>query len=133
MAPLWRRHAILALLAASSEAAIGFWLRKIPSLSAATSNGIGIWIAVLGALLVARVACSWRRDLVRESAALGSGTDFHRALWIASEAPPARADNSWLAREGREWIESGTRAAAEMRTAIVTLAVLLPALVWLAP
>lgn len=131
--PLWRRQAALALAAALAEAGIGAWLREIPGLAEASSDRICSWIAILGLGLAFRVVLSWRRDLVREKAAAKAGAEFHRRLWKACENPPVLADNSWLSREGRHWIENGTRAAAEMRTAVATMAVLIPLLVWLAP
>ncbi len=131
--PLWRRQAALALAAALAEAGIGAWLREIPGLATATTDKIWSWIAALGLGLGLRVVLSWRRELVREQAAAKAGAEFHRRLWSASEHPPAHPDNSWLSREGRHWIENGTRAAAEMRTAVATMAVLVPLLVWLAP
>jgi len=133
IASSWRRHACLALAAAMAEAGIGFWLRRIAALPGSTDDGIRLWMGVLAALLAARVALSWRRDAWRERNALDAGKRFHDRLWKASEAAPASLDNSWLGREGRDWIEAGTRAAAEMRTAVATMAILLPALLWLAP
>lgn len=133
VAPLWRRQAALALAAALAEAGIGAWLREIPGLATASPDKIWSWIGILGLGLGLRVALSWRRELVREDAAAMAGAEFHRRLWTASEHPPARADNAWLSREGRHWIENGTRAAAEMRTAVATMAILVPLLVWLAP
>lgn len=133
IAPSWRRHAVLAVLAALAEAWIGAWLRGVPGLADAGPGRIAAWIAFLGCGLAARVVLSWRRDAAREKAAQESGTFFHGRLWNASIVPPVGPDNSWLAREGREWMENGTRAAAELRTALVTMAVLLPMLVWLAP
>jgi ABC-type multidrug transport system fused ATPase/permease subunit len=129
----WRRHALWALVAALAEAGIGFWMRRIATLPDATLDGIRLWMAGLAALLAARVVFSWRRDAWRERCSLDAGKRFHDRLWTASEKAPAGLDNSWLGREGREWIESGTRAAAEMRTAVATMAILLPALLWLAP
>ncbi len=130
---LWRFQALFALCAAGAEAGIGFWLRQIPTLSERTAHEARLWMAGLGFLLAARVVFSWRRDLWREKAALRSGTEFHHGLWTQASTPPLCEDPSWLAREGREGIEAGTRAAAEMRTAVVTLLVLLPVLIWLAP
>ena len=131
--PSWRRQAALALAAALAEAGLGAWLREIPGLAEAPPDRICSWIGILGLGLACRVVLSWRRDLVREKAAAEAGIEFHRRLWKASERPPVLADNSWLSREGRHWIENGTRAAAEMRTAIATMAILIPLLVWLAP
>jgi ABC-type multidrug transport system fused ATPase/permease subunit len=129
----WRWHACLALAAAIAEAAIGFWLRHVSTLPASTADGIRLWLLGLAALLAARVAVSWRRDACRERIAIDSGTRFHERLWRASESAPAQLDNSWLGREGRDWIEAGARANAELRTAIASMAILLPALLWLAP
>ncbi len=130
--PVWRRHAALAAAAAAAEAAIGSWLRQIPSLGSPDAGSAWIWIAGLGAGLGLRVVLSWRRDFAREEAALQAGSHFHRRLWEhASDG--TTVDGSWLAREGREWIEGGTRAAAELRTAVVTMVVLVPLLVWFAP
>ena len=133
VASLWRTQAFLAVAVAGAEAGIGYWLRAIATLDSASAGRIRLWVAGLAVLLALRVVFSWRRDLVREQAALAAGAEFHRQLWSASLAPPVAAENSWLSREGREWIEGGTRAAAEMRTAVVTLVVLLPLLMWLAP
>lgn len=133
VASSWRRHALYACGAAGAEAGIGVWLRQIPTLSTTTGQLVWVWIGGLAGWLGLRVVLSWRRDLARESVALEAGRDFHRALWESAIHPPSRSEHGWLAREGRDWIESGTRAAAEMRTAIVTMSVLVPLLLWFAP
>ena len=122
----WYRHGLASLAAAASEAGIGLWLREL-------SGGIGkgIWLAGLAILLGARVLLSWRRDVGRERLALAAGNAFHRRVWTLGAK--AGQDPSWLAREGREWIEAGTRAALEWRTAAATLLLSIPILLWLAP
>ena len=129
----WRKHALLAGTAAATEAGIGFWLRQIPSLSGSTSAHVFSWIAGLAGWLGLRVLLSWRRDVARETSALAAGTNFHRRIWESIAGCSVSSDTAWFARDGREWIENGTRAAAEMRTALVTMVVLVPMLIWLAP
>lgn len=133
VAAAWRKHALLAGATAATEAAIGSWLRQIPSLVAAPPIRVLFWIACLAGWLGLRVLLSWRRDAAREESALGAGTHFHRLLWESPSGSASTGNPFWFAREGREWIENGTRAAAEMRTALVTMVVLVPLLVWLAP
>lgn len=130
---IWRRHALLAGAAAATEAGIGSWLRRIPSLAGSPSPQALSWIGFLALWLGLRVVLSWRRDAAREAAAIRAGAHFHERLWEGSAARGAVDDPAWFAREGREWIENGTRAAAEMRTAVVSMVVLVPLLVWLAP
>ena len=122
----WYRHGLASLCAAASEAGIGLWLREL-------SGGIGkgIWLGGLALLLAARVLLSWRRDVDRERLALVAGDAFHRRVWARGSRPGQ--DPAWLAREGREWIEAGTRAALEWRTAAATLLLSIPILIWLAP
>lgn len=122
----WYRHGAASLCAAASEAGIGLWLREL-------SGGIGkaIWLAGLALLLAARVLLSWRRDADRERLALAAGDAFHRRVW--ARGAKSGQNPSWLAREGREWIEAGTRAALEWRTAAATLLLSIPILLWLAP
>ncbi|MBK8803273.1 MAG: ATP-binding cassette domain-containing protein [Fibrobacteres bacterium] len=119
----WRIQTAWTLAVAATEAGLGLWLKQ------STTTGPGRWLAGLGALLAARVLLSWRRDLSRERLALGAGRDYHRRIWSAA-GPDTGA---WHSREAREWIESGTRAAVETRSALATLALCLPLLVWLAP
>ncbi|HOX50700.1 MAG TPA: ATP-binding cassette domain-containing protein [Fibrobacteria bacterium] len=102
---------------------MGLWLKR------ATTSAPRIWLAGLAGLLAARVVLSWRRDLSRERLALRSGLDSHRRVWSQADADTG----SWHSREAREWIESGTRSAVESRSALATLALCLPLLVWLAP
>lgn len=109
-----------------AESGIGLWLRELSNW-----NGKILWLVGLGGLLAMRVLLSWRRDLERERLALRAGDAFHRRLWARGAV--AGHDPSWLSREGREWIESGTRAALELRTALATLLFAVPLLIWLAP
>jgi hypothetical protein len=122
----WYRHGLASICAAASEAGIGLWLRELSS-----GIGKGVWLAGLGLLLAARVFLSWRRDVDRERLALAAGSAFHRRVW--ARGAKAGQDPSWLAREGREWIEAGTRASLEWRTAAATLLLSIPILIWIAP
>lgn len=119
----WHVQTAWTLSVAATEAGLGLWLK------AATTGTPSRWLAGLAALLMARVALSWRRDLSRERLALDAGRDYHRRIWAAAGADTG----AWHSREAREWIEAGTRAAVETRSALATLAVCLPLLVWLAP
>lgn len=133
VAAAWRTHAAFAGAAAATEAGIGFWLQQIPSLGSSLPFQVALWTGCLAGWLGLRVLLSWRRDVARERAALAAGTHFHATLWASAAGSSPPLDPAWFAREGREWIENGTRAAAEMRTALVTMVVLVPMLVWLAP
>lgn len=119
----WHAQTVWTLSVAATEASMGLWLKT------ATTNAPARWLAGLGALLAARVVLSWRRDLSRERLALGAGREYHRRIWAAAGADTG----AWHSREAREWIEAGTRAAVETRSALATLALCLPLLVWLAP
>ncbi|MBK9579029.1 MAG: ABC transporter ATP-binding protein/permease [Fibrobacterota bacterium] len=119
----WHVQTAWTLAVAATEAGLGLWLK------ASTATAPSRWLVGLGALLAARVVLSWRRDLSRERLALGAGRDYHRRIWAAA-GPDTGA---WHSREAREWIEAGTRAAVETRSALATLALCLPLLVWLAP
>jgi len=122
----WYRHGAWSLASAAAESGIGLWLRELTE-----PVGKALWLGVMAVLLAARVVLSWRRDLDRERLALETGNAFHRRLW--ARGSDEGQDPSWLSREGREWIESGTRAALEWRTAAATLLLSVPLLVWLAP
>ena len=122
----WTLHGGWALGAAAVEAGIGLWLRRIGE-----ATTLSTWLAALAALLAARVGLSWRRDLEREALALEAGRTFHRKVW--SRSGWNGRDPAWLVREGRESVESGTRAALEVRTAVATLALSLPLMAWIAP
>jgi ABC-type multidrug transport system fused ATPase/permease subunit len=122
----WYRHGAWSLASAAAESGIGLWLRELTQ-----PVGKVFWLGVMALLLAARVVLSWRRDLDRERLALETGNAFHRRLWARGSGEGQ--DPSWLAREGREWIESGTRAALEWRTAAATLLLSVPLLIWLAP
>ncbi|HXP89487.1 MAG TPA: hypothetical protein VN931_01025 [Fibrobacteria bacterium] len=122
----WYRHGAWSLASAAAESGIGLWLRELTE-----PVGKAFWLGVMASLLAARVVLSWRRDLDRERLALETGNAFHRRVW--ARGSKGGQDPSWLSREGREWIESGTRAALEWRTAAATLLLSVPLLVWLAP
>ena len=122
----WYRHGAWSLASAAAESGIGLWLRELTQ-----PVGKVFWLGIMALLLAARVVLSWRRDLDRERLALETGNAFHRRVWARGSSEGQ--DPSWLAREGREWIESGTRAALEWRTAAATLLLSVPLLVWLAP
>lgn len=120
---LLRSQTLWTISVALVESGLGLWLRRV------TEGGTSRWLALLGGLLAARVAFSWRRDTLRERLALASGTDYHRRAWARAEA----GTGAWRTREAREWIETGTRAALETRAALASLALTLPLLLWLAP
>lgn len=122
----WRLHGVWSIAAAGAEAGLGLWLRRIEG-----AERIGTWLAVLAALLAARVALSLVRDMLRERLAIEAGRAFHRRIW--SGGTSSRRDPAWLVREGRDSIEAGTRAALEIRTATASIALSLPLIVWIAP
>lgn len=122
----WYSQIAWVAAAALSESLLALWLREL-----ASDRGRWAWLGVLGGLLALRVTLSWFRDLRRESLVLEAGNGFAARIWSLPHRAPS--EGSWLSREGREGIESGTRAALEMRSALATLALSVPLLVYLAP
>lgn len=115
---------------ALAEGSIGWWLRHLPLGVPDGSTALTPWLLALLALLAARVGLSWGRDRSLERAALLAGDRFARGLWTR-RIPPDQAP--WLAREGREAVEQGTRAALVLAASALALAVLVPAMVWFSP
>ncbi|MEN9354641.1 MAG: hypothetical protein RL318_1966, partial [Fibrobacterota bacterium] len=79
---------------------------------------------MLVGLLALRLLFSAWRDLTGEHLALRSRTDFHHHAWNALQPP---------FQEQLQALEAGTRAALQLRTGILSLALLVPTMAILAP
>jgi ABC-type transport system involved in cytochrome c biogenesis ATPase subunit len=102
----------------AAESLIGLWLRHF------SQDVRPVWLWVLALLLGLRLAASAWRDLSGEALALRSRCTLHGRSW--RDGMPAR-------QEHLQTIESGTRAALQLRTGVATLALLLPTMALLAP
>lgn len=118
------------LAVALAEGALGLWLRHLP-LQSPHLGLLGGWLAALGAFLVLRVVASWWRDLSQERDSLRAGTRFLRDLWTRASPPLERA--AWLSVQGREIAEHGERARHVLVSSTLSLAVLLPLMLWISP
>jgi len=115
---LWWICGLASLLTAASESAVGLWLRRF------SEDTQAHWLWMLGLLLLARLALSAWRDLTGEQLALRARTALHEASWRSWRPAP---------QEHLQVLETGTRAALQLRTGIVSLALLLPTMAVLAP
>lgn len=115
---LWWICGLASLLTAASESAVGLWLRRF------SGDTQAHWLWMLGLLLLARLALSAWRDLSGEQLALRARTALHAASWQSWHPAP---------QEHLQTLETGTRAALQLRTGIVSLALLLPTMAVLAP
>lgn len=115
---LWWTCGLASLLTAASESTVGLWLRRF------SGDAQAQWLWILGILLLVRLALSAWRDLTGEHLALRSRSTAHAASWQAWQPAP---------QEHLQTIENGTRAALQLRTGLVSLALLLPTMAILAP
>jgi ABC-type multidrug transport system fused ATPase/permease subunit len=118
------------LAVALAEGAVGLWLRRLP-LQSPDLPPLWLWSASLAALLAMRVGASWWRDLSQERDSLQAGSRFLHHLWTRASPPPDRA--AWLSVQGREIAEQGERARHVLVSSSLSLAVLLPLMVWISP
>lgn len=121
---------ICSLAVAVAEGSIGWWLRRLPIEDRMEAGRLALWLCLLLGLLGLRVAFSWGRDHAQETAALRAGDRFVRGIWSSSLGVDAAP---WFTREGRETVESGTRAALVLAASATALLVLLPLMIWLSP
>lgn len=119
------------LATAAAEGAIGWWLKHLPIGGRLAPAALAGWLSLLLMLLALRVACSWGRDQAQETASILAGDRFVRRIWnlhgsVGEDAP-------WFTREGRDAVEQGARSALVLVSSALSLAVLLPLMLWLSP